>query len=854
MHVESYDGEWAWDRREGEGSQQFKTGDSYTGGWKGGKFHGRGVYLFNSDPLSLSTSLKTGASRSSSEDNFNKYSGEYENGLRHGEGTMEYMNHDQFKGEWFQNNKRKGTLTMATGDVYEGEFDTYSGRYKEGFGTLTKADGTIEHEGRWLKDSPVKEGEYTTSNMRIGEMGQYDGTIKDGKFHANGKYQERNMKNDVVYAYDGEYNAGLKSGNGREKIAASNELYIGDFLQDQRHGFGQLTYTYDDDEPKYEYQGGFQEGKKSGKGHEKHYSQSNKKIIQSYQGDYANGLYDGSGVLEQGGSTYQGEFRAGKKFGSGVLKHSDGSSYSGSFDNDKYSGEGTLVFSDGSSYTGTWSNGQKNGLGKWTSKEGIVLHEGSFVDDQPSLVGEYYGQHISEDGSVYLGHWLDGREHGKGERRTKDGDIYMGDWSEGRPHGQGVRTYANGDRYEGPFRQGMASGEGVKTFVNGSIYTGAFRDDGPYGQGEQRDSNGDTYKGEWRDGLRNGYGVQTLNDGKIVYTGQWKDGVVHGTASYTNAETGESYEGQFADGQKHGTGVYRDTRNGGSEYRGEFLHDKFHGQGTYSREIPDPSPDAGKSADATAGGESVANEGDVLSSENAAFRPDQDTPAKEKKSKKAKKESKSKKSKKASRDKSDADTSPGDVSSDEEESMDLADLAANMLTAPLSVDSTTEAPSAAMIRVTDEGSFMFGLLNGHATRVHNPIQANHSLQGMTYQGSWKDDFYHGRGSETTKDGEVLFDGSYVHGKRDYNSACQTTVTLDDGSSYTGWCEHGVPVGNGTRIDPATGDKWEGLWSKDGTMVGKLVNTMGEVWEGTFTDCIISGMSLPLLLIAITLLR
>mgnify|MGYP001188499516 CR=1 FL=1 len=72
-------------------------------------------------------------------------------------------------------------------------------------GRYIKADGTIEHEGRWLKDSPVKEGEYTTSNMRIGEMGQYDGTIKDGKFHANGKYQERNMKGDIVYAYDGEY-------------------------------------------------------------------------------------------------------------------------------------------------------------------------------------------------------------------------------------------------------------------------------------------------------------------------------------------------------------------------------------------------------------------------------------------------------------------------------------------------------------------------------------------------------------------------------------------------------------------------------------------------------------------------
>ena len=44
------------------------------------------------------------------------------NGKRDGQGTYKYMNGDEFKGEWKNDQKQIGKYTFSTGDEFEGKF------------------------------------------------------------------------------------------------------------------------------------------------------------------------------------------------------------------------------------------------------------------------------------------------------------------------------------------------------------------------------------------------------------------------------------------------------------------------------------------------------------------------------------------------------------------------------------------------------------------------------------------------------------------------------------------------------------------------------------------------------------
>ena len=66
-----------------------------------------------------------------------------------------------------------------------------------------------------------------------------------------------------------------------------------------------------------------------------------------------------------------------------------------------------------------------------------------------------FGTYQWEDGEVYTGHWLNGKQHGTGIMYyAPDGFSHMGEWCEGQPHGKGTVTWPDGSRFEGEWLKG----------------------------------------------------------------------------------------------------------------------------------------------------------------------------------------------------------------------------------------------------------------------------------------------------------------------------------------------------------------------------------------------------------------
>jgi hypothetical protein len=85
------------------------------------------------------------------------YYGQMEGGKPHGYGTFTFVfgpsAGDKYMGEWKKNKDgyRYGLYTYANGNKYVGEMKDYK---RHGQGTLTLANGTIKHSGKWFYDSP----------------------------------------------------------------------------------------------------------------------------------------------------------------------------------------------------------------------------------------------------------------------------------------------------------------------------------------------------------------------------------------------------------------------------------------------------------------------------------------------------------------------------------------------------------------------------------------------------------------------------------------------------------------------------------------------------------------------------
>ncbi len=131
-----YEGQVVNDLKEGIGTMQFKDGRIFQG-------------EFRQDAASEGTmSYIDGA----------QYEGELHHGNRHGFGIYRFSDGSYYEGESIMNLfEGKGKMTWSDGGWYQGD---WSRGEIHGFGKEYRPDGSLRHDGRWIKGVPIRTKEY----------------------------------------------------------------------------------------------------------------------------------------------------------------------------------------------------------------------------------------------------------------------------------------------------------------------------------------------------------------------------------------------------------------------------------------------------------------------------------------------------------------------------------------------------------------------------------------------------------------------------------------------------------------------------------------------------------------------
>ena len=145
-----------------------------------------------------------------------------------------------------------------------------------------------------------------------------------------------------------------------------------------------------------------------------------------------------------GGEVYDGEWRHNKRHGLGKAVFASGNVYEGRYEDDMQHGQGRFTFASGDYYEGAWVHDQREGRGTHVN-----------VADGAQFVGEFRGDRAHEgtmtypNGSVAVGYFSDGKQHGKGTLTYATGDIFEGSFKHGKRVGEAKCSYADGSTFEG---------------------------------------------------------------------------------------------------------------------------------------------------------------------------------------------------------------------------------------------------------------------------------------------------------------------------------------------------------------------------------------------------------------------
>eukprot|EP01041_Mallomonas_annulata_P008486 gene8486-17491_t len=175
------------------------------------------------------------------------YDGEYMYGVRHGHGTLAYLNGDIFEGEFkFGRKNGQGELRFADGSKQSGE---YQDDQLHGTGKNEYKNGDI-YEGEFKNGFKHGKGILKYANGDV-----YEGLFSDGRMEGNGIYRYANGR-----TYECEYNGDSMTGKGVLK-SKNGDIYEGELKNMRAHGKGVWRYSNGDI-----YDGMLEDGKKHGKG------------------------------------------------------------------------------------------------------------------------------------------------------------------------------------------------------------------------------------------------------------------------------------------------------------------------------------------------------------------------------------------------------------------------------------------------------------------------------------------------------------------------------------------------------------------------------------------------------------
>ncbi|CAM9399332.1 unnamed protein product, partial [Discosporangium mesarthrocarpum] len=458
------------------GNKEYPNGDKYTGEFVDGLREGQGVLKYASG---------------------NTYQGFFKANQFHGVGTMKYaplvedgvvITGRTYKGEWVKGLKQgQGTLSTGTGEVYEGSFmhDMFSG------------DGILKGAGKVL-----------------------NGEWRRGRLHGKAKCT---YPHGVQYV--GEMEGGEYHGKGRLVLGKKGGWYEGDFkFGKQQDGVGTRRYMNGN-----LYEGSFREGEPDKEGAMR----------------YANG------------DVYVGEWVMGQCEGKGILSMANGDRYEGDFLRGKFFGRGRYMWSDGGHYDG-----------EYLAKAPGIGHNVQF----PRVNGLRHGigKRVWASGATYEGSWEDDRMEGKGVYVCPEGSRYEGEFRASHKEGGGRCQWGN--QHNKPFKCPMGSlhrGQGY------CVYEGGWKREGHWdGEGKFRCVDGRRAEGTWREGLLHGWGTSLLmleserGDPRRMHIG----GIGGLYRVYR-------YSGQWVEGQRQGLGVAEYAN--GDRLIGVFVRTHIHGYGLY---------------------------------------------------------------------------------------------------------------------------------------------------------------------------------------------------------------------------------------------------------------------------------
>jgi hypothetical protein len=133
-----------------------------------------------------------------------KFTGGFQDGMRHGEGVLLMPGNRKMTGVWEKNEIRKGTFWGSDGSKYVGQWQY---RERNGRGTLTYPDGR-----------------------------EYVGDFKSGQRHGKGTMTYPDGR-----TYVGDFVFGARTGRGTMTYP-DGKKYSGGFKDGERHGQGVLVY------------------------------------------------------------------------------------------------------------------------------------------------------------------------------------------------------------------------------------------------------------------------------------------------------------------------------------------------------------------------------------------------------------------------------------------------------------------------------------------------------------------------------------------------------------------------------------------------------------------------------------
>lgn len=211
------------------------------------------------------------------------------------------------------------TETLPDGRYLTGNFEANN---------LTGTGALFTQHGQKISSGNYEDGILTGEGKLYNKYGNVErsGFFKEDKLCGQGILFDISGKP----TYVGLWLDGVKSGRGVE--TSQTGTYDGGFLENRKHGYGEISYTNQD-----YYKGYFRLGCKSGVG--SYFSKTENSL---YKGDWLSDLKNGTGT---------------------IVYHSSSEKCTAQFLDGKISGYGTFEYSNGDTYQGTFSDGLKSGYG-----------------------------------------------------------------------------------------------------------------------------------------------------------------------------------------------------------------------------------------------------------------------------------------------------------------------------------------------------------------------------------------------------------------------------------------------------------------------------------------------------------